>query len=77
MLEVTITQRHAVTGEVRELGRMTITNDGSGDPLRGNYDVKLRERSISAKLDRSAHITGHPRVLPVWALVRKAIDMIL
>lgn len=77
MLEVKVVLHHAVTGEVREIANMTITNDGTGDPDRGNYDVRLSEESLHVPNGAlAARVEGYPRSLPlsVWTLVCGAIS---
>lgn len=60
----------------KEIGRMTITNDGtSANPKRGNYDVKVFRRGTTDKVQRTAHVEDHPRQsYSIWSLVRKALD---
>ena len=76
MLEVVITLHDANTGEKRRIGRLLITNDGSGDRLVGNYDTLLTEDSTSQRVKLRGCVVGHPRCSSVWLLVRKAIDML-
>lgn len=60
----------------REIGRMTITNNGvSKDPKRGNYDVKVFRRGTTDKVQRTAHVSNYPRKsYSIWEMVRRALD---
>lgn len=83
MLVVKIELHSAVTGQVSELGRMIIANDGTGTPDHGNYNVALGRKgntSNAAVLERPSrrgrvekHLRKH---LSVWMLVRKALDSV-
>lgn len=80
MIEITIRLHSAKTGEVTELGRMVICNDGTGDENRGNYNVYLGRKgaNISRTRDapaRTGRVEDHARKhLSVWVLANKAIE---
>jgi hypothetical protein len=81
MLVVTINLHSAITGEVSELGRMIIANDGSGDSEVGNYDVRLARKGVTDNRKiyhtplREGRVLRHFRgKQPVWNLVKKALD---
>jgi hypothetical protein len=69
----------AITGDVTELARMLICNDGSGDAATGNYVATVLRGRTKAQLDRrilqrSCGIAGYPRqALHVWNLVARAL----
>ena len=44
--------------DVRALARLTITNDGTGTPERGNYDVLLQTHDSTPVAQRVAHGGG-------------------
>lgn len=79
MIVVTITLHSAITGRQTELGRLIISNDATGTPTHGNYDVRLGrkgaslERILSAP-QRRGRVERHARnALSVWVLVAKAL----
>lgn len=43
------------------LGMATITNDGSGTPTVGNYNVKLFQKGSDKKIWKAAHVKGFKR----------------
>lgn len=70
-------------GEIVELGRMIIANDGGGDMHTGNYDVRLGRkgcqdhRQIYTKPVRQGRVENHKRLAEnVWSLVGKALRAI-
>jgi hypothetical protein len=70
MLRVSVELIPSWVGPPKQLGVMTITNDGTGTPESGNY---------YATLNGSHHaFTGFPRQeLNVWDLVHRALDAVL
>jgi len=79
MIIVKVELHSAVTGKVTELGRLHITNDGTGTETRGNYDVERMAR-ITAKRQVLAHgrVTNWPRKsASIWRLLRRALDAVL
>jgi hypothetical protein len=52
---------------------LKITNDGTGTPSRGNYNVRLYARS-SGRLIRTARVEDYARSsLPAWRLLAAAM----
>lgn len=67
-------------GPPKEIGRMVICNDGSGDVDIGNYNVYLGRKGttsshgITKKPQRKGKVENHRRLtLPVWSLVAKCL----
>lgn len=82
MIVVKIELWSAVTGKVKEIGRMYIANDGSSDnPKRGDYKVKVcRKGSFDypgwddLKTTREGRVENYPRLsYNVWRLVTRAL----
>ena len=62
-------------GRCREIGRMTLTNLGTGTEYRGNYIARVMRRGTEETVQREAAIEGHARkAAPIWHLVQKALD---
>lgn len=66
--------------EAEEIGRAYITNDGSGAPNRGNYDVEVCRRGTTEKpsdggtATRTGRVEDYPRrSYNVWRLVKRAL----
>lgn len=81
MLVVKVELYSAITGEISELGRMIIANDGTGDHEIGNYDVKMARprQDLNAAIwrnpDRQGRVEGYDRLnRPVWELVHLSLD---
>jgi hypothetical protein len=81
MIVIRVELWSAVTGQVRELARMTIANRGDGTRARRNYDgVTFRGRD-SAALDKcipskTGKIDGWPSErVHVWNLVRRMLEV--
>lgn len=78
MIIVRVELHSAITGQVSELARMHISNEG-GSPRRGNYAVQTLRGRDKATLDRGAvqhkgKVLNHARLaLHVWHLVAKAL----
>lgn len=79
MIVVKVELHSAVTGEVSEIARMHIINDGSGTRTRGNYHVRtLKGQSTEAferqQIQRSSSVINYPRLSAhVWNLVTDAL----
>lgn len=79
MIVVTVALHSAINGRVSELGRMVISNDGTGENTHGNYDVRLGRKGASLErvLDqpqRRGRVERHARLAQsVWSLVAKAL----
>lgn len=75
MIIVKIELHSAVTGQVTELGRLHITNDGTGTRERGNYDVERFTKSGGRRVLSRGRVENHPRLrMSVFALLCKAVD---
>lgn len=81
MLVVKVELHHAVTGDVTELGEMRIVNDGTGDVVLGNYDVRTEwgGDAWTARVERYPRIQGKfpfskPENTNVWPLVHAALQ---
>jgi len=76
MIIVKIELHSAVTGKVTELGRLHITNDGTGTELRGNYHVeKLGKRRWLLARGR---VENWPRKsASIFRLLRRALNAVL
>lgn len=74
MIVVKIELHSAVTGEVTELGRLHITNDGTGTPHRGHYDIARFGRQRRRVL-QTARVEDWPRKsYNVFRLLRRALE---
>lgn len=84
MLVVKVELHSAITGEVTEIGRMLIANDGtSRDPDRGDYNVKVGRRGVTddrkiwMKPHRTGKVLNYPRLAySVWVLVARALQSV-
>ena len=83
MIVVQVSLLSAVTGEMRELARAYISNDGASDnPNFGDYNVEiLRGRSAEHFARRTvlkrARVEHYPRTaLHVWNLVHRALSAV-
>lgn len=79
MIVVKVELHSAITGEVTEIGRMTISNDGTSERSdRGNYDVRLMRRGIHAVVQRQGRVEQHPRKsASIWVLVKRAVASVI
>lgn len=79
MIVVKVELHSARTGEISELGRMIIANDGTGTGKRGNYNVKVgrkgqTDRELWHKPQRTGEVKDYPRLsLNIWHLVVRAL----
>lgn len=59
----------------KELGRMIITNDGTGTDKRCSYDVEVMRRGAPSRVQRRARVQDYPRLAyTVWELVKRALE---
>jgi len=73
MIKVKIELRSARTGKVESLGEIRITNDATGTPLRGNYDVLKCGKN--GRVLKVARVENHPRKSnTIFNLLRKALE---
>lgn len=83
MIRVTIELVSAVTGTTSEIGRMYITNDGTGTVDLGSYDVAVCRRGTTAipapcapkgpKPARAGRVENYRRqAYNIWRLVTRA-----
>lgn len=78
MIVVKVELHSAITGKVTEIGRMKITNDGTGDINKGNYDVKIMRKGSVNTVQKTARVENHSRLNEsVWKLVKKALNGVL
>lgn len=78
MIVVRVELHSAVTGQVTEIARMDICNEGGTSELcdYGAYVMRGRDRDTLAKrtVQRRARVLRHPRLREhVWNLVTKAL----
>lgn len=80
MIVVKVELHSAITGDVTEIGRMVVANDGTGTGSLGNYDAKLGRKGVADNRkiwespQRQARVEGYPRIsAPVWVLVARAL----
>lgn len=81
MIVVKVELHSAVTGQVTEIGKMVIANDGMNpNPKRGDYTVYLGRRGVTdvreivSKPQRVARVLKYPRLaFSVWVLVARAL----
>lgn len=80
MLVVRVELHSAVTGEISEIARMRLYNDGDGTRTRGNYVGEVfRGRSFEALDKTTVHKRGEIRNWPrldrhVWNLVTAMLE---
>jgi len=76
MIVVKVELHGARTGKVKELGRVYLTNDGSGDIHRANYDVRVCRRGSTNKEApaRTGRVVNWPkRSYSIMRLVTRAL----
>lgn len=86
MIVVKVELHSANTGNVTELGKMIIANDGrrsSNDPTRGDYTVKLgrrgntKDEEVWNKPLRVGEVKDYPRLTySIWILVARALKAV-
>jgi hypothetical protein len=75
VIVVKVELHSAITGEITEIGRTIIYNDGSGDALTGNYGVRVMRKGTTETIQREARVEKHARQsLPIWVLIRRALE---
>lgn len=86
MIVVKIELWSAITGKATEIGRMHISNDGTGDQKRRNYKVEVLRRGATATTPDGAPAEAAPttrvgevKAFPslsynVWRLVLRALS---
>lgn len=80
MIIVRVELHSAITGEVSEIARMHIANDGEGTARSGNYIGRaLRGRSKEALdkrlVQRTGNLKDYPRLsIHVWHLVSRMLQ---
>lgn len=59
----------------REIGRMTIANDGTSERRdRGSYDVKIMRKNTTDVVQQEKRVEDYPRLsYSVWELVKRAL----
>lgn len=81
MIVVKVELHSAITGDVTELGRMHIANDGQRtleDRTRGTYDGKTLVKGRPHQAARTGKVVDYPRdALSVWCLVRRMLEAML
>lgn len=78
MILVRVELHSARTGKVTELGRMHISNVGTGTAERGNYRIEVMRKGSQDRVQRAGAVLGYPRLsYPVWELVRRALAAVL
>ncbi len=74
MIVVKVELHSANTGKVTEIGRMNISNDGTGSRTRGHYDVVMMRRKTTNTVQRRGRVQDYPRLsYTVWELVKRAL----
>lgn len=79
MLIVKVELHNANTGEISEIARAVIYNDGTGTSEKGNYGARTwrgrtQEDLDKRKVQRVGAVHGYPRLkLHVWNLVTEAL----
>ena len=79
MIVVRIELRSALTGDVRELGRMFIANDDTGDDNVGNYDVTVNtdDGGLAGRVRHLGFVRGYARrTSNIWLLVQQALGSV-
>ena len=78
VLVVKVELHSAATGQVRELGRITIEDCGGHNKRIADYSVLLENKEDPPRRGDTrrrviASVVGHPRAASVWLLVAKAL----
>lgn len=74
MIVIKVELHSAITNKVTILGKMVLTNDGTGDQFTGNYNGSIYRKSDFRTVTRSARVEGHKRKTEViWVLVAKML----
>ena len=73
---------HGQKKKRKEIGRMYIGNDGTGSPMRGNYDVYVcsegqTEPPPDGAYARAGRVEQYPRQgYTVWQLIKRALNAV-
>jgi hypothetical protein len=63
------------SGQVTEIARMSLANDGTGTDTRCHYDGQSFKKPDFRETARTGRVIDHFRhVLPVWTLVRRMLE---
>jgi hypothetical protein len=74
MIVIRVELWSARTGRVLEIGRAVISNDGTGDLKRRNYDMSVFRRGTKDTVLRRGRVENFPSTSSnIWKLVFKAI----
>lgn len=74
MIVVKVELYSAITGQITEIGRMHISNDGTGTNSKGNYQVEQMRKNSKNVVVRRAQVFDHPRLSKsIWILIFKAL----
>lgn len=83
MIVVKVELHNANNGEISEIGRAIIFNDGSGTAERGNYGVRIGRKgntlnaAILSHPQKQAKVLDYPRQsYTVWELVRRSLNAV-
>ncbi len=72
MIVLPFIMKSARDDSVYEVGRLTITNDGTGTKTLGNYNWCIRNHG---RVIRTGHIKNYPRSnLSRWRLVQRCLN---
>lgn len=76
MIVVRVELHSAITGKVKEIGRMIIANEGVNETgSQGDYSGKVMRKPNFETVIRHGAVFKHQRLaLPVWVLVRKMLE---
>lgn len=81
MIVVKLELHSAIDHTITEVGRMYLTNDGTGTDEIGNYDVKIMRKGVSnsnGAVWKYGKVVRHSRkAVTVWILIVKAISACL
>ena len=81
MIVVKLELHSTLDGSVTDLGRMYISNDGTGTSEVGNYNVKIMRKGVlnqDGNVWKYGRIERHSRkAVTVWILIVKAISAYL
>ena len=76
MIVVKVELHSARTGKVSEIGRLLISNDGTGSPTRGNYVIQRLRRGTQA-VQKTGRVEDYPRQsYSVWELLKRALKAV-
>lgn len=74
MIRVTVEMLPGGFGPVQHLGTAIISNDGTGTPQRGNYNVRLSPRGNPKRVWRRGRVLRFPRKRrSAWHLLEEAL----